>query len=207
MGPSSLRRQAAAYIAAARFEGRKPGYKFQWGTKGVGYYLDRRQVASVPADGLVGSGRCGGALGGVHRAGLRWPWCQHPSPELCPPGAGDCHENCLLCFFLFSHGVDVFFESFWPKTPGVGEKQCWHDKPSITSLLLCGQCIGDPETPGRTHRPLLHSRCRPGSLHPSRSSRPPPPPVWARRRQKAASLRCAPLGKGVAEHTYPWNFE
>jgi hypothetical protein len=38
----------AAFIAAAVFEGAKPGYAFKAGAKGVGYYLDSGMAANLP---------------------------------------------------------------------------------------------------------------------------------------------------------------
>ena len=32
------------YVAASKFEGRRDGYKFQNGSKGIGYYHDRTQA-------------------------------------------------------------------------------------------------------------------------------------------------------------------
>lgn len=42
---STIEKPQVTFIAADTFQGRKPGFKFLKGSKGIGYYYDRIQVA------------------------------------------------------------------------------------------------------------------------------------------------------------------
>jgi len=88
--------QTGDFVAAAAFQGSKPGYVFKNGQNGLGYYMD-----CPPASAISRAGASGGA------AHCEDPEARAPSAEVTPCLCGTLWHTCPLIRLSRSHGIYV----------------------------------------------------------------------------------------------------